>query len=85
MLPLRFRIVDNRPPVGGAAGAAAAAAQAKARSKGGKDDEEEQTQGRGGKPSGGRKPAPPGRGPYKVSIMLTGGRGGAGVGVYAGG
>ncbi len=76
-LPLRFKVVDARPPVRGA--------QARSLSReeqevyGGKDaDEGEGGGGKGG--SGKRRAAPAGRGPYKVSIQLTGGWGGCRVG-----
>lgn len=71
VLPLRFKVIDNRPPVAGAAAAQAAAevAAGKKASKSGKeaDDEEAAVGGKRDK----RKP-PAGRGPYKVAIMLTG-------------
>lgn len=76
MLPLRFKVIDQRPPVAGALSAAEAAAEAEARKqriKAGKDADDEEVGGGGG--GGGKKEkhkAPAGRGPYKVSIMLTG-------------
>lgn len=87
MLPLRFKIIDQRPPVAGAAVAAAAAEKgAAAKSAGGKvADEEEQGGGSKGNPRSSKRKPPAGRGPYKVSIMLTGAwgplcaRGGDGV------
>lgn len=71
-LPLRFKVVDGRPPVRGA--------EARRLSKdeeegfGGKDADEAEDGG-GGKGGGSskRRAAPAGRGPYKVSIQLTGG------------
>ncbi|KAL4443840.1 hypothetical protein ABPG75_011577 [Micractinium tetrahymenae] len=72
-LPLRFKVVDERPAVRGA--------EARHLSKedeaayGGKeaDELEDGGGGGGGKGSGGkRRAAPAGRGPYKVSIQLTG-------------
>jgi hypothetical protein len=63
LLPLRFKIVDNRPPVAGLA-AAAAAAEAKAAAGGKAADE--------GEAAGRKRKAIPGRGPYKVSLLLTG-------------
>lgn len=61
MLPLRFKIIDQRPPVAGALAAAQAAAGAGAKkgASGGKEaDDEEVRRGRGG-----QAPASAGRSP----------------------
>lgn len=71
LLPLRFKIIDRRPPVKGALDAEVAAQQAKQgkAAAGGKYADEDGPAGGNG---GGKKKAPAGRGPYKVSIQLTG-------------
>ena len=71
-LPLRFKIVDRRP--GGVGAAEAHAAGDSSDSSGGAAvGGKEADEGAAGGKAGGKSRAPPGRGPYKVSIMLTGG------------